>query len=486
MTTPKGPPPTNRYRDESRYAATTERPDVLVVVGRPTFDLVSARPLVDAAIAALDVNTVVVGSGATLQSPDEVTAAIEALPLTARHLLVLFASFTDSRLAAAAVDHFDFIDDIVLWSLPEAWTGQRLRRNSLCGANLAAHRLVAEGHPVAGLHEAPGPATERSIERAIVRARSRAVRHRVADPGSLSSTELRIAEEAVASLQSTRLGIVGAAPDGFEPCEAAQLAVPEGVTLERTTVDALFEASARPLSLTDEHIVTELRDMAGNDVLPREAVEHSVALQSGAERLAERHEWNALAIRCWPECFDQWHGAACAAMALLNEHGLPAACEADALGALSMRLMQSLSGEPTFLADLVEIDTIGDRVAFWHCGVAPRTMADPDGGVRVALHSNRQQPLVFDFALAEAPVTILRISKARGVVALAVGEGRLTGEQPFEGTSGVVQLTSSAQSLIDTVIEEGLEHHMVLAVGHHQRMVEAVAAELELPVIQLT
>jgi len=486
MTTPARITPTDRPEENGRQAATSERPDVLVVVGRPTFDLSSAQPLVEAAINSLDIATVVVGGGRILQSPEEISAAIETLPRMARHLLVLFASFADSRLAAAAVDHFDHVDGIILWSLPEPWTGGRLRRNSLCGATLAAHRLVAEGHVVAGLHEDPGPGTEQSVQRALTRVRTRAVRRVAPTPGQLDTAERLVVDDAVASVRSTHLGVVGAAPAGFEPCEVDATFVPAGVTVERTTVHDLFAASASPLSLADEHTVTDLRDMAGNDVLPRDAVEHSVALQGGAERLAQRNQWNALAIRCWPECFDEWCGAACAAMALLNERGLPAACEADALGALSMRLMQSLSGEPTFLADLVEIDEVGDRVAFWHCGVAPRTMADPAGDVRVALHSNRQQPLVFDFALAEAPVTMLRISKSGGIPALVVGEGRLTGEHPFAGTSGVVQLTGSAQSLIDTMIEEGLEHHVVLAIGHHQRLLEAVAAELDLPVIHLT
>lgn len=461
-----------------------DRPDVLVVVGRPTFDLESAQPMVDVAVSSIDPATLVADGGEILQSSEDVMAALGGLPQSARRLVVLFASFADSRLAAAAVAHFHSVDEIVLWSLPEEWSGGRLRRNSLCGANLAAHRLVGDGFRVAGLHESPGPATERSLAQAVVRAKAGTVRRMTPDRVSLSEPERVAVSNAVQAIRSTKLGIVGDPPDGFEPCEAD--AVPAGVVVERAALATLFASAHRPLSIADEIAVTEIRDLAGNDQIPREAVEHSVALHGGALRLAGHHDWNALAIRCWPECFDEWEGAACAAMALLNEHGVPAACEADALGAVSMRLMESLSGEPTFLADLVEIDVDGDRIALWHCGVAPRTMASHDDGVRVALHANRRQPLVLDFALAEAPVTVLRISKSGGWLTLVIGEGYLTGEQPFIGTSGVVQLESSAQALVDTLFEEGLEHHLVLAHGHHAHLLDAVATELKLPVIHVS
>lgn len=144
-------------------------PDVLVIVGRPTFDLESAAPLVSEALAWSDPATVLVGNGRILQSPEEVESAMSSVPSTARTLVVLFASFTDSRLGAAAVDHFDTVANVVLWSLPEEWTGGRLRRNSLCGANLLAYRLVREGREVAAIHELPSAATQRSLEQAVIR-----------------------------------------------------------------------------------------------------------------------------------------------------------------------------------------------------------------------------------------------------------------------------------------------------------------------------
>lgn len=460
--------------------------DVLVVIGRPTFDLDSARPLVEAAIAATDPTTIVAGGGQILQTPEEVVAAVESITSEVGSLVILFASFADSRLAAAAVDHFDEISDIVLWSLPEQWTGGRLLRNSLCGANLAAYRIVSDGGAVAMLHERPSPAIQRSIENAITRSRRRFQANFVPSPRDLTGEEGALVATAVGQLHNTSIGVIGDPPLGFEPCEVDREKLPADVSVSRATLGQLFDSAERLLSVADNEEVSDLRDLGGNESIERAAIERSVALRSGAERLIERRGWNAVAIRCWPECFDDWGGAACATMALLNERGIPAACEADAFGALSMRLMQALSGAPTFLADLVDAEPDGDRVAFWHCGVAPRSLADPDRGVRVQLHPNRRVPLAFDFGLAPGPVTIARISQTGGTARIVVGEGRILAGQPFEGTSAVVRLETPARSLLSRVFEEGLEHHLVLASGHHQRLVEAVASELQLPIVYLT
>lgn len=464
--------------------------DVLVVIGRPTFDLPSAAVSIDAAVAASDPTTVIVADGEILLTPEQVSEAMLHVPSVARSLILLFASFADSRLAAAGVDHFDHVDHVVLWSLPEQWRGGRLLRNSLCGANLAAHRLRRDGHDVVNVHEEPGPASQRSIERRIIEC---AGRHRrptflddVDEHRGLDGVEAASVARALDDLRSTRLGVFGDPPDGFEPCEVDADLLPAGVCVEREDLCGLFEAAERPLAVADEAIVSELRDLPGSETMLRSDVERSVGLQRGAARVAERRSWNALAIRCWPECFDEFGGAACAAMAGLNDDGLPAACEADVFGALSMRLMQSLAGRPAFLADLVDVDVANDRLAFWHCGVAPPSLADPEGGVRLEQHPNRQVPLVYDFGIVRGPITIARLSQGPDSLRLVVGEGHVIDGQPFVGTSCVMQLATSARSALDVVFDHGLEHHFALVPGHYRRLVEHVAADLGASVIRIS
>ena len=57
----------------------------------------------------------------------------------------------------------------------------------------------------------------------------------------------------------------------------------------------------------------------------------------------------ALASRCWPDFFTAFGTPVCAALAMLNDLGVAAACEADTYGALSMYMCMELTSRPALV-----------------------------------------------------------------------------------------------------------------------------------------
>jgi L-fucose isomerase-like protein len=55
----------------------------------------------------------------------------------------------------------------------------------------------------------------------------------------------------------------------------------------------------------------------------------------------------------------------------------------------------------------------------------------------------------------------------------------------FSGTSGVLRFDRGAQAALDTIMEEGLEHHISLTYGDHTPALLALAEMLDLPVVRL-
>jgi len=203
--------------------------------------------------------------------------------------------------------------------------------------------------------------------------------------------------------------------------------------------------------------------------------------------MGEAHRWDAVAVRCWPECFTTWGGAACAPLSFLTDSGTPGACEADAYGALTGLLLQTVSGRAAFLADLVDIDSEANTAAFWHCGMAPRSMADRAHPIAAIDHPNRGVPLALDFGLAPGPVTLCRISQSGGRLRLALGFGQATGgPAPFAGTSGTVRFVTPVEELLARIAEAGLEHHVVLVPGDHRAVLAALADHWKLPLLIMT
>ena len=239
------------------------------------------------------------------------------------------------------------------------------------------------------------------------------------------------------------------------------------------------------------YVVDEIKQRAatalgGLDELDQHSLEQSLRLYGGMRALADEREWSGIATRCWPECFTDYGGAACAPQAMLTDDGTPGMCEADVYGNLTSLILQELAGEAPFIADLVDIDESGDTAVFWHCGLAPLNMAD-DSDAGPTVHSNRRKPLLHEFALKPGRVTIARLSQAGDVHKLVVGGGdMLDSPLPFSGTAGTIRFDKPAGDVLATIMAEGLEHHYGLVYGEYEEELLALAARWNLPVVNLT
>jgi L-fucose isomerase-like protein len=173
-------------------------------------------------------------------------------------------------------------------------------------------------------------------------------------------------------------------------------------------------------------------------------------------------------------------------MSLLSDEGIPCSCEADVNGTITQLILQWISGQPAFGTDVVSFDMEGDNVVVWHCGLAPLAMADSQMRPRATIHSNRQLPLLMEFALKPGRVTVARLSEASGGYRLVVGGGEmLRAPMSFSGTSGCLRFDRHASDVLDTLMNEGLEHHISLTYGDHVPAMLALAEMLGLPVLRL-
>ncbi len=484
--------------------ASTTTPTVgFVAIGRPTFDVASAAAPVARALDDLrSVAPHVVGDGVVRLAADEVRAAVDDWPASVETVVVVFATFTDSTLPAAVCRPVDRDGQrvrrprLVLWSLPEPRVERRLVWNSLCGSILAMYRLRNASIDATSIHGLPG--VSGTVERLVD-----ALGDHVADgdlPGASLVPQPRLdlgpdveteVERVAAVMATARVGVVGRPPTGFEPCELTVEPSPIGARFEQIELGELFARAEQFPSSVEVGLPAsrrpEVQGLLGVGEREPVALTRSLRLHDALRSLATDHRWDAVAVRCWPECFTVWGGAACAPLSFLTDEGLPAACEADGYGALSSLLLETVSGRAAFLADLVDVDTEANTAAFWHCGVAPRSMADPTRPVAAIDHPNRGVPLALHFGLAPGPVTMCRISQSGGRLRLAVGFGEaIGGPPPFTGTSGTVRFLAPVEGMLRRIAEVGLEHHVVLVPGDHRAVLAALADHWGLPLLVIT
>jgi L-fucose isomerase-like protein len=407
----------------------------------------------------------IVGPESLVTDLREVRAAAEELAEHSLDLLLVFqATFADSTMVLSLAEAVDA--PLLLWAVPEARCGGRLRLNSFCGINLGAHALARHGHWYDYLYAAPEDAQALQHVRLLAQA-GRAYR----------------------LLRRARIGRVGENPDGLDTCQLDREALARRFDLEVIQID-LEETFTGARAAAAQEIQGVYHDLEarldGLDEVDQTALRRTLGSYLALRQMAEQRNLAGLAVRCWPEFFTELGCAACGAMSLLSDEGTPCSCEADVNGTITQLILQWISGEPAFGTDVVSFDLEDDTVVVWHCGLAPLAMADPEVRPRATIHSNRQLPLLMEFPLKPGRVTVARLSEATGDYRLVVSSGEmLRAPLAFSGTSGVLRFDQPAETVLDLILRQGLEHHVSLTYGDHVSALLTLARMLDLPVLRL-
>ncbi|GAB4480061.1 MAG: L-fucose/L-arabinose isomerase family protein [Anaerolineales bacterium] len=438
---------------------------------RTTFDVPLAETMISEARQTL------LAAGFELLGPAQAVTDFAAAQSAADELSALFfdlllifqATFADSTMTVALTEKVEA--PIFLWAVPEPWTGGRLRLNSLCGINLAGHALTLRGRKYDYAYVAPADSS------LIQQIRTLAVAGRLRR-----------------RLKTARLGVVGEHPAGMDSChlDEAKLRDVFGIEVIRFEMADVFTRaraiSAAAITQTRNRLDLRLDNLATLEQAP---LNGTLSVYHALKEIAVEYKLDGLAVRCWPEFFTEMGCAACGAMSMLSDGfgdatPLPCSCEADINGTVIQLILQYLSESPAFGTDMVGVDVEKDRVALWHCGLAPLSMADPSVQPHGTIHSNRRLPLLMDFPLKPGVVTVARLSQATGDLRLVVGSGEMLAEpKPFSGTAGTLKLDCGAQKFLQLLMREGLEHHVSLTYGNYLSELLAFASLINLPVLNM-
>ncbi len=305
----------------------------------------------------------VIGSRVPLLDEDATLRAIGDLVASrVDQVLVLQLTFTDTRMLVAAAAAFE--RPLSIWAMPEPRLGGRLRLNALCGLNLAGHALGLKNRAFSWLHADPGSGVAGWISDLLAGKFKTAVpKASVVPSATVGGT--RVAE----AIRGRRIARIGEHPAGFDTCicEAGAVHALAGVEVDEPELDDLFAlARAMPDRATCGLRAQAGDCLAGLDTLDVGELDRSLRLKLAMDQLRREPGYDAFAIRCWPETFTEYDGAACAPAAMLGGEGAPCACEADVYGALTQLFLQEAAQAPVFLSDLVDIDTGDNTGVFWH------------------------------------------------------------------------------------------------------------------------
>ena len=437
-----------------------------VPIARPTFDLDLARQVTAQLYAAVQsAGYQLVGSQELVMDGPGMDERIDELKAANFDMIMMAqASFADSAMLLQLARAIPA--PLLMWAFPEEQVGGRLRINSFCGINLAAHGLRRAGSGYETVYATPE------------------------DMDALKKlSDYAIAAGIKSRLVGTRIGRLGENPDGFDTCRVNHdgLRAQLGVDVVQYELEPFFERvrhaePARVNAVADAMAGT----LAGIADVDGEAARGTLGSYVTLDALTQEDNLSGMAVRCWPEFFTDLGCSACGAMSLLSDQMTPCSCEADVNGTITQLILGWISGEPAFGSDLVSFNVDADEAVLWHCGLAPLSMADPDARPEATIHSNRRLPLLMQFPLKPGRVTVARLSEATGEFRMVIGGGQMLKAPPaFTGTSGRIRFDSGAAAVMDRLLGEGLEHHVSITYGDHQDVLVSLARLLEMPVLRL-
>lgn len=281
----------------------------------------------------------------------------------------------------------------------------------------------------------------------------------------------------VNGLRHARIGAIGTRPAGFQTVRASEkILQATGITVVPVDLSEILGA-ARKIEDTDAELVQKIEEIKKYARVPQQYSE-KLMLQAkfgvAVERWMNANAIDAVAIQCWDSLEQNYGCAACVTMSMLGEKLIPAACEVDIAGAVSMYALTLASQHQSALLDWNNnFAEDRNKCVCTHCGNFPKSfiMNDIELGTLGVLGRTLGKVHTFGAVygkVKQGDFTFFRISTddTKGCIKSYLGEGTIT-DAPY-GMDGCIAVTKvdNLQTLMKYICKNGFEHHVAMCRGN--------------------
>ena len=276
----------------------------------------------------------------------------------------------------------------------------------------------------------------------------------------------------VKGLRKVRIGAVGARPGAFNTVRYSEKILQRnGISV--TTVDlSEILGNANKLTAEDRSVKEKLEKIhayTNTGLTPPDRLVQIAKLDVVLADFMTENYLDATAIQCWTSLQKNYGCNVCTSMSMMSENMLPAACEVDVTGTLTMYAMQLASSSPSALVDWNNnYADDEEKCVLFHCGNWAKSFLPdiqmstaPIIGTSVGTENTYG---ALDGRTPASPLTYGRISTddCKGVMKAYIGEGELTNDALNTFGNRAVAQINNLQGLMQYVCRNGFEHHVVM------------------------
>ena len=280
----------------------------------------------------------------------------------------------------------------------------------------------------------------------------------------------------VKGLKYVRLGAIGARPTAFNTVRYSEKILERyNIAVETVDLSEILHNAMR-LKDNDEKVTGKIADIKNyfgrcsvdNDKLIRMA-KFGVII----DKWAKDNEVNAVAIQCWTSLEENYGIVPCTIMSMLSNSLLPAACEVDVTGALSMYILQLATNKPSAIMDWNNnYSSDKNKCVLFHCSnIAKSFLESPEMKYQQIIAGTVGKDNTYgtvEGRIKPCKSTFFRLTTddINGCIKGYVGNAEFTNDslETFGGF-GVYKI-NDLQKLMYFICENGFEHHVAINMGH--------------------
>ncbi len=276
----------------------------------------------------------------------------------------------------------------------------------------------------------------------------------------------------VQGFKNIKVGAIGARPNAFNTVRFSEkLLESYGISVEVADFSEILGQTNR-LSDTDPLVnekTAEIKNYIDTSSVPEAAIRKMAKLKVVLEQWVKETGVSLLALQCWTSIEQNFGIMPCTVMSMFSENLIPAACEVDVTGSLSMYALQLASSQPSALVDWNNnVDDDPDKAILFHCSNFPKSLLE---GARMGygdiISSTLPKEQTYGTCygtIPQGPLTLCRLStdEVTNGISAYLAEGEITPDvvQTFGGV-GVARIPA-LQELLGFICERGFEHHVAI------------------------
>lgn len=279
----------------------------------------------------------------------------------------------------------------------------------------------------------------------------------------------------VKGLKYVRLGAIGARPSAFNTVRYSEKIL-ERYNIAVQTVD-LSEILYNANRLSDDSRLVKEKLLQIKNYFKSCTIDDDKLLRMAKfgvtiDEWSKDNDINAVAIQCWTSLEENYGIVPCTIMSMLSESLIPAACEVDVTGVLSMYVLQLATNKPSAIMDWNNnFGSDLDKCVLFHCSnIAKSFLENAEMKYQQIIAGTVGKDNTFgtvEGKIKPVKSTFLRLTTddVNGCIRGYVGDGEFTDDTlDTFGGFGVYKI-NNLQNLMQFICEYGFEHHVAVNIG---------------------